>query len=329
MRSSVRSPSYALALASAAGAIAASPAPALAQGAWPERPIRMIIAFAPGGGTDVVARLLAPRMSEDLGQPIVLENRAGAGGTIGSEVAIRSAPDGYTQLFIPSSYASSAALYKLSFDPIRSITPIGLVGIAPLVLLVNSTSKITNVRELVDFARANPGKVTFGSSGIGGTPHLSGELLQQMTGVRMSHVPYKGDGPAMADLMGGHIMAAFASGASAIPMARSGKLRALAVTLDKRSSAAADVPAMAETVTGFSSSTWYGLVGPAGMPKPVVDRLSTMLSRVLRNPQVQERLRGDVVEATPEATQQDFVKFMEAEIALWTRVIKAGKITLE
>jgi len=327
MRHQPRSTPFILALAAAASA--AVPAAAHAQGAWPQRPVRMIIAYAPGGGTDVVARLLAPYMSEDLGQSVVLDNRPGAGGTIGTELAVRSVPDGYTQLLIPSSYASGAALYKLSFDPITGITPIGLIGIAPLMLLVNPASKITSVRELVDFARANPGKVTFGSSGIGGTPHLSGELLQQMTGVRMSHVPYKGDGPAMADLMGGHIVAAFASGASAIPQVRAGKLRGLAVTLDKRSTAASEVPTIGETVPGFSSSTWYGLVGPVGLPRPVIDRLSLMLSRVLRNTQIQDRLRADVVEATPEATQQDFVRFIQSEITLWRKVVKAGNITIQ
>jgi tripartite-type tricarboxylate transporter receptor subunit TctC len=298
-------------------------------GRWPEKPIRAIVAFAPGGGTDVVARLVAPRMSEDLGQAVVLDNRPGAGGTIGSEVAVRAVPDGYTQLFIPSSYASSAALYKLNFDPIKSITPISMIGIGPLVLLVNQSSKITTMKEFVDFARANPGAVSFGSSGIGGTPHLSGELLQQLTGIRLGHVPYKGDGPAMADLMGGHIQAAFAAGASALPQIRGGKLRGLAVTTEKRAPAAADLAAISETVPGFSSSTWYGLVGPVGLSKEVVTRLSQTMARVLERPEVQERLRADVVEPTPTTTAQEFSRFIETEIALWTRVIKAGNVKID
>ena len=306
------------------------PSTGLGQGTkWPEKPIRAIVAFAPGGGTDVVARLLAPRMSEDLGQAIVLDNRPGAGGTIGSELAVRSTPDGYTQLVIPSSYASSAALYKLSFDPIKGITPISMIGIGPLVMLVNPASKLTSLKELIEFARANPGAVSFGSSGVGGTPHLSGELLQQMTGIRLTHVPYKGDGPAMADLMGGHIQAAFAAGASAVPQVRAGKLRALGVTTEKRAPAAPDLPAMSEAVPGFSSSTWYGLVGPAGLSKEVVARMTQAMVRVLERPDVQERLRADVVEPTPATTAQEFARFIESEIALWTKVIKAGKVTLD
>lgn len=297
-------------------------------GKWPERPIRLIVAYAPGGGTDVVARLLLPRMSEDLGQSIVLDNRPGASGTIGSEMVVRANPDGYTQLIIPSSYASSAPLYKLNFDPIKDITPISLIGIGPLVMLVNPASKITTLKQMIEHARANPGKVSFGSSGIGGTPHLSGELLQQMTGIRLSHVPYKGDGPAMADLMGGHIDAAFAAGASAVPQVRGGKLRALGVTTERRAPGAPDLPAMSEAVPGFNSSTWYGLVGPARLPTEVVARLSQTMSRVLERPEVQERLRADVVEPTARTTQQEFVRFIEAEIALWTKVIKAGKVSI-
>ena len=318
------------ALFSASVAWLAGPSDAAAQsGKWPERPIRTIVAYAPGGGTDVVARLLAPRVSEELGQPVVLDNRPGAGGTIGTELVIRSNPDGYTQLVIPSSYASSAPLYKLSFDPIKDITPISLIGIGPLVMLVHPASKITTLKELIEFARANPGKVSFGSSGIGGTPHLSGELLQQLTGIQLSHVPYKGDGPAMADLMGNHITAAFAAGASAVPQVRGGKLRALGVTTEKRAPGAPELPAMSETVPGFSSSTWYGLVGPLGLPKPVVDRMSQVMKRVLERPEVQERLRADVVEPTPAASAQDFTRFIQSEIALWTKVIRTGKIRIE
>jgi tripartite-type tricarboxylate transporter receptor subunit TctC len=317
-------------LLSAGAAGLAVPGVATAQaGKWPERPVRTIVAYAPGGGTDVVARLLAPRLAEELGQPVIIDNRPGAGGTIGTELALRANPDGYTQLVIPSSYASSAPLYKLNFDPLKDITPISLIGIGPLVMLVHPASKLTTLKELIDFARANPGKVSFGSSGIGGTPHLSGELLQQLTGIQMSHVPYKGDGPAMADLMGGHITAAFAAGASAVPQVRGGKLRALGVTTEKRAPGAAELPAMSETVPGFSSSTWYGLLGPAGLQKPVVDRMGQAMRRVLERPEVQERLRADVVEPTPAATAEEFTRFIRSEIALWTRVIRAGKVKID
>ncbi|MBC7781991.1 MAG: tripartite tricarboxylate transporter substrate binding protein [Proteobacteria bacterium] len=316
-------------LSSVCVGVLAQPAAGAGAGKWPEKPIRAIVAFAPGGGTDVVARLLAPRMSEDLGQSVVLDNRPGAGGTIGSELAVRANPDGYTQLFIPSSYASSAALYKLNFDPIKGITPINLIGIGPLVLLVNPTSKVTTLKELIDYARANPGAVSFGSSGIGGTPHLSGELLQQLTGIKLGHVPYKGDGPAMADLMGGHIQAAFAAGASSVPQIRAGRLRGLGVTTPKRATAAPDLPAMGETVPGFSSSTWYGLVGPVGLSKEVVTRLSQTMVRVLERPDVQERLRADVVEPTPSTTPEEFARFIATEIALWTKVIKAGNVKID
>ncbi len=312
-----------VALSTAAGTALAQP------GKWPEKPIRTIVAFAPGGGTDVVARLLAPRLSEELGQSIVIDNRPGAGGTIGSEAAARAAPDGYTQLLIPSSYSSSAALYKLNFDPVKGITPVSMIGIGPLVMLVNPNSKLTTLKEFVEFARANPGALSFGSSGIGGTPHLSGELLQQLTGVRLTHVPYKGDGPAMADLMGGHIQAAFAAGASAVPQVRAGKLRALGVTTDRRAPGAAELPTMAEAVPGFNTSTWYGLVGPAGLPRDIVARLRQAMTRVLERPEVAERLRADVVEPTPTMPAEEFARFIEAEIALWSRVIKAGNVKVD
>jgi tripartite-type tricarboxylate transporter receptor subunit TctC len=312
-----------VALTVAAGAAVAQ------SGGWPQKPIRAIVAFAPGGGTDVVARLLSPRLSEELGQSIVIDNRPGAGGTVGSEVAVRATPDGYTQLVIPSSYSSSAALYKLNFDPVKGITPVSMIGIGPLVMLVNPSSKLTTLKEFIEFARANPGALSFGSSGIGGTPHLSGELLQQLTGVRMTHVPYKGDGPAMADLMGGHIQAAFAAGASAVPQVRAGKLRALGVTTDKRAPGAPELPTIAEAVAGFNTSTWYGLVGPAGLPKEVVARLRQAMTRVLERPEVVERLRADVVEPTPTWSAEEFSRFIASEIALWSRVIKAGNVKVD
>jgi tripartite-type tricarboxylate transporter receptor subunit TctC len=301
---------------------------AFAQGKWPSKPIRMIVAFPPGGGTDVVARLLAPRLSEELGQSIVIDNRPGAAGTIGSELAVRATPDGYTLLIIPTTYASNATLYKLAFDPIRDITPVAPIGIGPIVLAVNPASKITSLRELVEFARANPGRLTFGSSGVGSGLHLSGELLQQLAGVKMSHVPFKGDGPALADLIGGHIDAVFGSAVSTIPLIRAGKLRGIAVTTEKRAPAVPELPAISEVVPGFASSAWFGIVGPARLPPAVVARMHEASARVVQRPDVLERLRADGLEPLL-STPKEFGAFVEREIAMWAKVIRAGNIRIE
>jgi tripartite-type tricarboxylate transporter receptor subunit TctC len=308
----------------------AAPAPAsYAQSAtWPERPVRVVVPFAPGGATDVVARLVAPRLSEALGQPFIVDNRAGAGGTIGTEIVVRANPDGYTINVGASSYASSAALYKLGYDPIAGISPVTLITTGPFVVAVHPSVKAAGIKELIALARAKPGSLTFGSSGTGGVPHLATEHFRQMTGTNMIHVPYKGDAPAITDLLGGQIQIYFGGPLVLSPHMNAGKLRGLAVTSEQRSKVLPDLPAVNEVVPGYTAVTWFGMWAPPGTPKTIVDKLNQSVARILARPDVQERLRNDGMDAahdTPEA----FSRYVARDIAKWTKVVKAGNIRVD
>jgi len=321
-----------LALTTAAVAAATlAPASAVAQGAWPERPIRMIIAFAPGGGTDVVARLLAPRMSEDLGQPIVLENRAGAGGTIGSEVAIRSAPDGYTFGVIPSSpIVMNPALYKqqMRFDPAKDLIPVANIASVSCVLGVQPEMPVRTVAELVAYAKANPGKLNFATPGVGTPQHIAGELFKMMAKVDLQQIPYKGGGPAIADLAGGHIKFFFSNTASSTPHVKAGTIRAIAHTGTERLATFPDLPAVAETLPGFEAFEWNGVFLPAGTPKEIVDRLSAALNAALKDEGVRAKLAALSVQSKPN-TPEDFARFVQDQTAKWGRIIREGNIKVE
>ena len=308
--------------------IGALPAAHAQSGKWPERPVRVIVPFPPGGSPDVVARLLTPRLSEEFGQQFVVDNRAGAGGTIGAEIGVRANPDGYTVTLVPSSYATSAALYKLPYDPVKSIAPIAMIAAGPSVLVAHTSVKATNLKEFIELARAKPGSLNFGSSGIGSTPHLAVELLRQMTKTDMVHVPYKGAGPAVADVMGGQIQFMIASGPALAPHVRSGRLRAFGVTTERRSPAMPDVPAIAEFVPGYSVSGWNGMWAPAGTPGEIVSRLNQALARILKVPDIQEKLRADGREPA-HSTPEDFTRVVARDIATWLKVVKNGNIKLE
>ncbi len=310
-------------------ALAASLPAAQAQtGKWPDKPVRVVVPFAPGGATDVVARIMAPRLSEEFGQQFVVDNRAGAGGAIGSEIVVRANPDGYTILVGASSYASNAALYKLPYDPITGISPVTLITRGPFIVAVHPSVKANSIKEFIELARAKPGSLTFGSSGTGGVPHLATEHFRQMTNTNMIHVPYKGDAPAIIDLLGGQIQFFFGGPLVLSPHINAGKLRGLAVTSEQRSSVMPDLPAVNELVPGYTAFTWFGMWAPPGTPKAIVAQLNQAIVRILKKPEVLERLRADGMEAVPN-TPEEYSRFIARDIDKWIKVVKAGNIKVD
>ena len=298
-------------------------APALAQNAYPTKPIRIISIFAPGGGNDVICRLVAQQLTERLKQQVIVENRVGANGIVGSEAAARSAPDGYTFTLIPSGHTVNASMYKkLPFDSIRDFTPITLVGSGPLVLAVHPSLPAKNVKELIALAKARPGQLTYVSSGVGASGHLAGALFDSMTGTKMVHVPYKGMSLAVSDLMGGQVSMTFGTSLSVIPHVRTGRLRALATTGAQRSPALPDLPTIAESgLPGYEASLWYGFVGPARMPPEIVQRLNTEIAAILAQPDTREKLASQGVDARS-TTPDEFARILTADVARWAKVVQ-------
>jgi len=298
-------------------------APALAQSAYPAKPIRIISIFAPGGGNDVICRLVAQQLTERLKQQVIVENRVGANGIVGSEAAARSAPDGYTFTLIPSGHTVNASMYKkLPFDSIRDFTPITLVGSGPLVLAVHPSLPAKNVKELIALAKARPGQLTYVSSGVGASGHLAGALFDSMTGTQMVHVPYKGMSLAVSDLMGGQVSMTFGTSLSVIPHVRTGRLRALATTGAQRSPALPDLPTIAESgLPGYEASLWYGFVGPARMPPEIVQRLNTEIAAILAQPDTREKLASQGVDARS-TTSDEFARILTADVARWAKVVQ-------
>ncbi|MGH8703667.1 MAG: tripartite tricarboxylate transporter substrate binding protein [Burkholderiales bacterium] len=301
------------------------PAAQAQTGKWPDKPVRMIVPLAPGGGTDIVARMLAARLSVEFGQQFISDNRAGAGGAIGAEIAARANPDGYTVITVPASYAANAALYKLPYDPIKGIAPIAMVSTGPLILTVHPSVQATNLKEFIGLLRAKPGTLNYGSSGSGSFSHLTGEFFRQMTKTEMTHVPYKSAGPALIDLLGGQIQIFFGSGPSTGSHIRAGRLRGIAVTTGQRTPALPDLPAISELVPGYSADFWFGMWAPAGTPKEIVSRLNQALVRILKQPDVQERLRADSMDPV-HSTPEEFARVIARDIAMWSKVVKAGNI---
>jgi tripartite-type tricarboxylate transporter receptor subunit TctC len=312
-------------------ALAAAIPGAYAQGtAWPDKPVRMVVPFAAGGGTDALARLLAARLSDDLGQQFIVENRVGAGGTIGAEYVARAAPDGYTALFVSASYAASSnpALYRTPYDPVKGITPIGLVANLPLIVVVSPSVKANNLKELIELARANPGALSYGSAGNGGTLHLSAELFRQMTKTEIVHVPYKGTSQAVIDLLSGRIQIMFSDFGPVLPHIKSGKLRALGVTTEKRNAILPEVAAIGEVVPGYVVNSWFGIWAPGGTPRDIVVRFNQALERIMKRPEIQERVRAEGNEPA-HSTPEEFGRIIERDIALWTKVVREGNIKLD
>jgi tripartite-type tricarboxylate transporter receptor subunit TctC len=301
---------------------------AVAQAAWPERPVRVIVPFAAGGSTDIVARILCARLTEAFGQQFIVDNRAGAGGSVGSDITQRANPDGHTVIIVATSYATNAALYSMPFDPVKDITPIALLHSGPWILAVNMTVKANNLKELIELARAQPGTLNFGSSGIGGGTHLASELLMQLTKTKMVHVPYKGDAPAVVDLLGGQIQFIISSAPALLPHLKAGKLRALGVTTEKRSPDLPEIPAIGEVVPGYETNPWNGMWGPPGIPKDVVARMNQALGKILAMPEVQERLRAEGREAT-HTSPEEFARIIARDVAKWKKVVQEGNIKVQ
>jgi tripartite-type tricarboxylate transporter receptor subunit TctC len=296
---------------------------------YPNRPIRLIVATAPGGGTDAVARLYAPKLGELLGQQVVVENRAGANALIGADVVAKAPPDGYTLLFATGQHTANPSLVKkMPHDPIKDFAPVSLVLQAPYFLVVHPSIPARSVKEFIAVAKAKPNQLNFGSGGIGSTNHLSGELLKTMTGIQMVHVPYKGISLALADLIGGHLDLMFPAIASGLPYHRSGRLRGLGITSPRRHPSAPEVPAIAETVPRYESRSWYGVLAPAATPRDIVTRLNGALVKLTNTPELRDALIA--MGTDPETnTPEEFAQFLRDEVVRSARVIKAAGVSPE
>jgi tripartite-type tricarboxylate transporter receptor subunit TctC len=305
-------------------------AAALAQ-SYPAKPIRLLFAQAPGSTTDVVSRVVGNRLAESLGQPLVVEARPGAGGALGTELAAKSAPDGYT-LFMGnnSTHGANPALYaNLPYDPVKDFAPISFIASVPYVLVINPSLQVASATELVAFVKSRGGRVNYASAGIGSAHHFSGELLKSMAGLDMTHVPYKGSAPAIAALLAGEVSLMFANAADIGPQIKGGKVKPLAVTVPKRSSQLPDVPTMAEQgFTGFEVQSWFGLLAPAGLPRPLVTRLNGEMHKALAAADVKSTLGAQGLEIAP-GTPEQFADFIKAEIARFTRIAKTAGIKAE
>jgi len=307
----------------AAVALASLAAVAQAQ-AWPSKPIKWVVPFAPGGTTDILARTVGEKLAVALGQPVIIENKPGAGGGVGAEFTAKSAPDGYTIMGgTISTHAINASLYKsLPYDPVKDFVAITLIARVPNMLVINPSVPAKDVKELIALLKANPGKYSFASSGNGTSQHLSGELFKSMSGTDMQHIPYKGSPPALQDVVGGQVAMTFDNITTALPLAKAGKLRALAVTTAKRSSVAPDVPTLAESgLPGFEVGSWQGVFAPAGTPPEIVKRLNAEIVKALNMPDVRDKLSGlgaEIVADSPE----EFSALVKAEVAKWADVVK-------
>jgi tripartite-type tricarboxylate transporter receptor subunit TctC len=295
---------------------------------YPNKPIHVIVPFDAGGSVDAVARLLAEKMRDDLGQPMVIDNKGGAGGMLAFEEVVHAKPDGYTILLGASSYVITAALRDLPYDPVKDITPITLVNSGPLVITVNATLPVKNLQELVDLLKSKPGALNYGSPGVGSGAQLAGLLFQQATGTSMVHVPFKSDALVLTSLLGGDVQVAFASGPALRPLVEAGQLRTLAVTSDKPWPTMPDLPTANQVAPGFSQIAWHGVWGPAKMPKEIVDRLNKAYARALALPEVQARLRADGREPTP-STPEAFGQTIAQGLAQYKAVAKASNIHLD
>ena len=313
-------------------ALSAIVPPAAAQvPAYPTKPIRIVVPFPPGGATDILAREVAQKLNEAWGQQVIVDNRPGAGGNIGSELVAKAAPDGYTlEMGTVGTHAINASLYaKMPYDNVKDFVPIILVAGVPNVLEVNPSLPVNSVAELIAYAKANPGKLNFASSGNGTSIHLSGELFKAMAGVEMTHVPYKGSAPALQDLIAGQVQLMFDNLPPSLPQIKAGKLRALAVTSSVRAPALPDVPTVAEAgLPGFEASSWFGLLAPAGTPPAIVAKINAEVAKWLATPEAKENLSKQGANAAG-GTPEDFASHIAAETAKWAKVVKASGAKIE
>ena len=302
---------------------------ALAADAWPVRPIRLIVPFPPGGSNDIVARLVGAHLTERLGKTVVVDNRVGAGGTIGSEIAVRSRPDGYTLLVISVAYAYNPMVYKLPYDPIKAIAPVTLLGSGPTSLVVNPGVPVNSVNELVALAKAKPGEVYYASAGFGTFTHLSCELFRIMAGINVVHVPFKGGGPAMLEVMSGRTQYTMGTILQAMPHIRSGRLKVLGIGGAKRIATLPDTPTIAESgVPGYEASNWWGIIAPAGTSPAIVKRLHADTTAILTTPETQKWFATEGAEVANMAPEQ-FARYIVSEMAKWGKVVKEAGIKAE
>jgi len=297
---------------------------------YPKGPVRMLVPFPPGGGVDAAGRLLAQALTDSVGKPFVIENRGGANGNIGTEVAARATADGYTLLFTGAGFVTNRSLYKKApYDPLKDFEPISLMALGPNILVVHPSLPVHSVQELIAAAKARPGEIGFAGSGSGSTPHLAGELFNHMAGVQLVHVPYRGSGPAMIGLLAGDAPVMFLPAINAGPHIAAGKLRALAVTSRERLAAFPDVPTVAESgLPGYESSQWYGLLAPAGTPREIGDFLTGQVMRIMRAPEMKARMTHDGLVAIG-STREEFAAHIRSELEKWARVIRASGASVD
>lgn len=297
--------------------------------AYPSKPIRIVAPFAPGGGTDLIARVAAQKLTESLGQQAVVDNRPGAGGVLGAELGAKAPPDGYTFTLVAGSYAVNPSLFKLNFDPINDITPVIQLSQGPFLVVVHPSLPVKNIRELIALAKAKPAELTFASSGAGSITQLATELFADMAGIKMIHIPYKGTGPALTDTMAGQVQILFGSVGATLPQMSSGRLRPIAVTTSKRIAAAPNVPTIDESgVKGYDVILWHGLIAPKGLPRPILDRVNSDLNKALQTREMTDRLAGDGVSAAG-GTSEQFAALIKKDIEVWRAVVKKAGVKAE
>ncbi|MGV3653469.1 MAG: Bug family tripartite tricarboxylate transporter substrate binding protein [Noviherbaspirillum sp.] len=310
-------------------AIASAPAIVLAQSSYPTKTIRLVVPYSPGGGADNAARILAPQLSKQLGQQVIIENRTGASGTIGASAVAKSDPDGYTVLYDASSFSINPGLRKLPFDAKNDLVPVSLAVTVPNIMVVPPDAPFKTVGDFIDYARKNPGKLTYASYGPGSAAHLIGELLKNQAKIDLVHVPYRGGAPALVDVMGGQVASYFSNAASGMNYVKSGKLRALAVTSSKRMADLPDVPTLAESgLKDFEVLEWNGFFVPKGTPKEIVARLEKEIKAALNDPETRTKLKGLGLDPVG-SSSESFTKFVNSEMARWAELIKTNKITAD
>ena len=307
----------------AAGLVLAAPAGAASPHEYPGKTIRMIVPFAAGGPTDVIARTLGQKLTESWGQPVVIDNRGGVGGNLGTDIAAKAAPDGYTLAMVIVGHAINASLYsKLPYDPIRDFAPVSLAGAATIVLVAHPAVQARSIKELITLGKSKPGRINWGSPGTGTPHHLAGEMFKTLTGIDMVHVPYKGAAPAIVDLLGGQVSLAFVSLPAALPQIRAGKLTALGISGAQRSAVAPEVPTIAESgFPGYELENWYGALAPAGTPRPIVAKLNGEIVKILQTQEVKERLNSQGFEIRT-STPEQFAAYLRSEIVKWAKIVK-------
>ena len=296
-----------------------------AQQNYPTRPIRLIVPFAPGGGTDITARILVQQLTESFKQTVIVDNRPGGGGTIGIETAVRAIPDGYTMIMVSAAYATNAVLYKLPYDALNDVAPIALISETGFIVTLHPAVPARNIKDLIAYDKANPGKLNYGSSGTGGSNHFATEFFNQMAGTKMSHLPYKGTSLAMNDLLGGHIQLTFGAIPLVLPHLKTNRLRGLAVTTAKRSNIVPEIPTIGETVTGYEVVQWFAVLGPKALPRDIVARWNTEINRIVQLPDVKERMAGDGTEPVGGSPER-FREVLKRDIVKWQKVVKIANI---